>query len=129
MVEYDMKQKIIKTAFLLLFFSVTNAASLQKEDPDLTALLFNSATYICTDTGYIKADYYSLSDNSLFFVKLAIGNKILTLPALVSASGVRYTDERDIQWWIKGDNATLSKRDNYGKWIVIDNCKITKKDD
>ncbi len=66
-------------------------------------------TYQCNDGTQIIANYYELSDKSLQFVKLKLKSQQLTLPQGLSASGARYSDGYQFQWWIKGNNATFIK--------------------
>jgi membrane-bound inhibitor of C-type lysozyme len=66
----------------------------------------------------VRATYYSLTDNSLHFVRLEFSNATTyTLPQIVSASGARFSDERDLVWWIKGNMAFTETRDINGNWI------------
>lgn len=60
--------------------------------------------------------YYTLSDNSLTFVKLTLNGTEYTLPQAVSADGTRYTSDMDIVWWEKGDSAFVQTRDSSGNW-------------
>jgi membrane-bound inhibitor of C-type lysozyme len=79
----------------------------------------------------IKATYYKLDANEIYFVKVELpDNSIIVLPNNVSASGVRYTDDREYVWWEKGTQAILEKRDSNGIFQVIySNCiEITKID-
>jgi membrane-bound inhibitor of C-type lysozyme len=53
-------------------------------------------------------------------VKVALPDgAVLTLPNGVSASGARYTDEREYVWWEKGGTAVLEKRDESGEFRAI----------
>lgn len=63
------------------------------------------------------ARYGSLSDGSLHFVKveMPIGRRY-TLPQVVSASGVRYTDERELVWWTHQGTVRVDTRDADGNW-------------
>lgn len=73
----------------------------------------------------ITATYYSLSDGSLSFVKVKLPDgRERTLPRVLSASGERYTDDRDLVWWTKGDRAFAETRGETGQWqILYDNCR------
>ncbi len=63
------------------------------------------------------ARYGSLSDGSLHFVKVKIPDgREFTLPQVVSASGVRYTDERELVWWTHQGIVRVDVRDADGKW-------------
>ena len=86
--------------------------------------------YSCDNSVRITARYYSISDKSLHFVKVLLpGGTEYTLPCVLSASGARYTDGREIVWWTKGSSAFLERRDGSGNWqIRYNNCKeITDK--
>jgi len=59
-------------------------------------------TYLCEQNQKVQVRYFSLSDESLNFVKLALPDgKDYTLPQAVSASGARYTDDHEVVWWNK----------------------------
>ncbi len=77
----------------------------------------------------ITARYYSLSDDSLSFVKVTMPDgKIYTLPNVVSASGARYSDDRELVWWTKGDTAFAEKRGEDGQWkTVYTDCRVIAK--
>jgi membrane-bound inhibitor of C-type lysozyme len=82
--------------------------------------------YACENGNRIEARYYTLSDRSLGFVKLRMPDgREYTLPNLVSASGARFTDERELVWWIKGDSAFVETRDENGEFrITIRGCHV-----
>jgi len=68
----------------------------------------------------VTARYYSLSDESLRFVKILLPDgREYTLPQVVSASGARYTDDMELLWWVKGDSAYVEMRDAQGEWKVL----------
>jgi membrane-bound inhibitor of C-type lysozyme len=71
-----------------------------------------------SDTGErFVARYGTLSDGSLYFVKVKMPDgKEYTLPQVVSGSGVRYTDEREIVWWSHHGTVRVDVRDAEGKW-------------
>ncbi|MGA2822550.1 MAG: MliC family protein [Bacteroidales bacterium] len=72
----------------------------------------------------IIARYFILSDRSLDFVKVTLpSGKEYTLPQVMSASGVRYTDDRELIWWTKGNIAFAEVRDINGQWIRKYECK------
>ncbi|MCX6250849.1 MAG: MliC family protein [Bacteroidetes bacterium] len=72
----------------------------------------------------IIAKYFTLSDSSLDFVKVTLpGGKEYTLPQAMSASGARYTDDRELVWWTKGNTAFAEIRDENGQWKMKYNCK------
>lgn len=86
------------------------------------------ATYNCESGAKITAEYYSLSDNSLHFVKIRMPDgKEYTLPQVVSGSGARYTDEREVEWWIKGDSAMIKRHMANGDWVdIYHKCAVEK---
>jgi membrane-bound inhibitor of C-type lysozyme len=78
----------------------------------------------------IIARYFTLSDHSLDFVKVTLpGRKEYTLPQTMSASGVRYTDDRELVWWTKGNTAFAEVRDSTGKLIRKYECTIANQND
>lgn len=94
----------------------------------LSVIKNNTVFYQCENGEVIKAVYYLLSDKSLEFVKLTLPTQqTYTLPRSMSGSGVRFTDDRESVWWIKGDDAFLESRDQNGKWYVkLNHCKVIK---
>jgi membrane-bound inhibitor of C-type lysozyme len=74
--------------------------------------------YYRSDNGdHFVAKYGSLSDGSLHFVKVEMPDgKEYTLPQVVSASGVRYTDERELVWWTHQGTVRIDVRDADGNW-------------
>ena len=83
--------------------------------------------YRCEGGERIVARYSSLSDNSLDFVKVLLPDgREVTLPQAMSASGVRFTDDREWVWWTKGDSAFAETRSPNGDWrITYKNCRTT----
>ncbi|MGS3138118.1 MliC family protein [Aeromonas sanarellii] len=74
-------------------------------------------TYLCEQNQKVQVRYFSLSDESLNFVKLALPDgKDYTLPQAVSASGARYTDDHQVVWWNKGKEGFVEMRDDAGEW-------------
>ena len=73
--------------------------------------------YVCDGGVRWAARYLSLTDRSLDFVLLTgpDGTRV-TLPSVLSASGVRYSDDRQLTWWTKGTSARLDRRDANGQW-------------
>jgi membrane-bound inhibitor of C-type lysozyme len=84
-----------------------------------------AVAYRCDKGVHIVARYYSLSDDSLSFVKVFMpAGMEYTLPNALSASGARYTDDREKVWWTKGASAFVQTRDRNGEWrIEYDNCR------
>jgi len=97
--------------------------------PGLTVTGGEAITYHCGNSAQIVARYYSLSDKSLDFVKVRLpGGNEYTLPQVLSGSGVRYSDDRELVWWTKGASAFAEMRDQNGDWQVkYDKCAETEK--
>lgn len=63
------------------------------------------------------ARYGRLSDGSLSFVKVKASNgREYTLPSALSASGARYTDDRELVWWEHQGTVRLDMRRADGTW-------------
>jgi membrane-bound inhibitor of C-type lysozyme len=77
------------------------------------------------------AKYFSLSDNSLHFVKLTLPDgQEVTLPNVLSASGARYTSDTDLTWWTKGDVAFAEQRGLEGQWQTLyEDCRVISRED
>lgn len=82
-------------------------------------------SYLCEQNQKVQVRYFSLSDESLNFIKLSLPNgKDYTLPQAVSASGARYTDDHEVVWWNKGKEGFVEMRDKDGEWQSLYNdCK------
>ncbi len=107
--------KIILPIAFFLLACLSGCCSMTKES--LSVRAGENVTYQCENGDRITARYYSLSDNSLNFVKVILPDaKEQTLPQGLSASGARYTDDRELVWWIKGDTARLEVRGDEGNW-------------
>ena len=87
-----------------------------------------AVTYKTESGEEILARYYSLSDDSLHFVKLTLPDgKKYTLPNVMSASGARYTDDLELVWWTKGDGAFAEMRSEDGEWIMkYADCRVKR---
>jgi len=93
------------------------AGRLNDEQKALTVSGGEPVVYQCENGDQIVARYYSLSDGSLRFVKVLLPDgEEYTLPQGPSGSGARYTDDRIMTWWIKGDFANVEMRDEEGEW-------------
>jgi membrane-bound inhibitor of C-type lysozyme len=99
------------------------------EAKNLTVTGGEAITYHCENGAQIVARYYSLSDKSLDFVKVWLPDgKEYTLPQVLSGSGVRYSDDRELVWWTKGASAFAEMRDQNGDWqVMYDKCAETGK--
>ncbi|MCK9274074.1 MAG: MliC family protein [Syntrophales bacterium] len=114
---------LAKSAVILMILSVTDCTCPRKRGLEVSG--GDPVIYRCEKGGRIVARYYSLSDKSLDFVKVTMPDgRQYTLPQVVSGSGVRYTDERVLVWWTKGNFASVQMRDTQGKWrMLYDNCR------
>ena len=84
---------------------------------DVTLIRGSSIRYRCGSGEQLQATYYSLRDRSLAFVRLQLPDgRLLTLPAVASGSGERFSTDRDFTWWNTGRGSFLQKRDSNGKW-------------
>jgi len=117
--------KKITTLFVIGMLAGVSNIALAKS-PKLSLSKPSTLDYQCNDGSKIKVTYYNLSDNSLSFVKLTLDSEAYTLPRVVSASGVRYSDLHRIEWWTKGDTALLDKEVTNEKSALI-NCKVATK--
>ncbi len=112
------KRGSLISCVMVLLMVVWGCAGIQPET--MTVVGGKQVTYRCEGGVRIVARYFSLSDESLHFVKVWMpSGKEYTLPQAVSASGARYTDERELVWWNKGDTAFVKMRDRQGRWQVI----------
>ncbi len=85
----------------------------------LNVTLGDPVRYGSADGQIFKARYGSLSDNSLHFVKVTMPDgREYTLPQVISASGVRYTDERSLVWWTQKGTVRVEVRDTNGEWMT-----------
>lgn len=87
--------------------------------PELTVRLGPPVHYRSAEGERFVARYGSLSDGSLHFVKVEMPTgRRYTLPQVVSASGVRYTDERELVWWTHQGTVRVDVRDANGRWVT-----------
>jgi membrane-bound inhibitor of C-type lysozyme len=87
----------------LLTIEIANAAT-----PRLSVLLNSSVNYQCADKTKLTVKYYSLSDKSLGFIKIKIGAQAeQTLPESISGSGAKFSDQRNLTWWTKGNKGDI----------------------
>lgn len=83
-----------------------------------------NASFKCKDGTQGTLSYYSLTDQSLRFLKLRFGGKTHTLPQVVSGSGSRYSDSITVEWFEKGGTAMLNKDVGNEKSPSVA-CKLT----
>jgi len=119
-------EKMMILVFVAILFCIVGCIS--GKYSDLSVRGGNFLTYSCENNDLIAARYYSLSDNSLNFVKLTMPDgKEYTLPQALSASGARYTNDLELVWWIKGDAATVEIRSREGDWqLKYNNCQVVR---
>ena len=85
--------------------------------PELTVDIEPPVYYKSDNGDLFIARYGSLSDGSLDFVKVEMPNgQEYTLPNTLSGSGVRYTDERQLVWWLHQGTVRIDIRDAEGNW-------------
>lgn len=113
--EISMRKGIAIALFAVVLAASAGAAGL--ETKSLTVRGGDPVAYQCSKQERIVARYFSLSDDSLSFVKVSMPDgREHTLPNALSASGARYTDDRTVVWWTKGNTAFAQERDQNGEW-------------
>ena len=86
-------------------------------DPELRVDIGPPVYYRSDQGDLFIARYGSLSDASLDFVKVEMPDgRAYTLPAVLSGSGVRYTDERQLVWWLHQGTVRVDSRRADGTW-------------
>jgi membrane-bound inhibitor of C-type lysozyme len=119
-----MLKNLRKIAFICSFGALLFGCADRQKPVLLTVTVGEQIIYKSDNGDLINARYFSLSDRSLEFVKVTLpGGKEYTLPRVLSASGVKYTDDREIVWWTKGNTAFAEVRDENGQWIRKFNCQ------
>ena len=111
-------------AAMVLLGGLHSPSSSANQD-DVTLIRGSSMRYRCGGGEQLQATYYSLRDRSLAFVRLRLPDgRLLTLPAVASGSGERFSTDRDFTWWSTWRGSFLQKRDSKGEWrIFLQNCK------
>jgi membrane-bound inhibitor of C-type lysozyme len=104
---------------------VSGSALAETPSPFPVVVARERVTYRCAGGSNVVALYYGLADGSLDFVRLERPEaRPVTLPRLVSASGVRYSDDAHFQWWSKGEAGFLQERSSNGRWsMAIQDCR------
>ncbi|MGI5058624.1 MliC family protein [Treponema pectinovorum] len=110
-------KKIMFIALSLIVFSLLSCS--KAEDKSLKAVVTNSGSYVSSDGNKVVAVFYELSDKSLDFVKVKLGDKEFTLPHAVSADGARYSDEIENEFWFKGNSLFVFEKNDAGEWIPL----------
>ena len=121
---FTMRRKVvIALKIILLVIIFTSCRTIVKEK--LNVELTQEVEYLCLDGNKIDARFYTLTDNSLSFVKVKIvDGKEYTLPQVIAASGARYSDEYSLQFWIRGNSMTLYKMNEEREWEIIKEGKV-----
>lgn len=110
--QEQMSCVIIIVAFLTFSFSAW-----AEDNKLLSVKMGPPIQYESEDGKRFTARYGFLSDESLHFVKVTMPDgKEYTLPQVISGSGVRYTDEREVVWWTHQGTVRVDVRDAEGKW-------------
>jgi len=93
------------------------AKTSQEKEP--TVRIGPAVHYTSPNGDRFVARYGSLSDKSLSFVKVQMPDgREFTLPQVMSGSGVRYTDERELVWWTHQGTVLVETRDAEGNWVT-----------
>ncbi len=110
------------TAVALFGVGSTPSTAFSADQPELERR--SSVSYRCGGGEQIDATYYGLRDRSLDFVRLQLPDgRELTLPEVASASGARFSADREFTWWIKGTSGFLQRRDAQGEWrVTLNGC-------
>jgi membrane-bound inhibitor of C-type lysozyme len=91
-----------------------------KNDSGLSVKMSPPVYYQSKNGDRFVAQYGSLSDGSLHFVKIKMPDgREYTLPQAISGSGSRYTDERELVWWEHQNKVRVDARNADGEWINI----------
>lgn len=120
-------QSIFGIAFAMSLSGVACSGTAPKSQADVLGISRGATVvYQCDEGIRLVASYFSLSDDSLGFVKLVIPDgKEYTLPNVLSASGARFTDDREVVWWTKGSTGFVQIRGENGQWHkAFGECKL-----
>ena len=110
----------VSIALGIIFLVIAFMGCTTKNKEKLYIELTQEVEYLCSDKSIVNARFYTLTDNSLGFVKVNMADvKEHTLPQVIAASGVRYSDEYSIQFWVKGNTMTLYMKREDGEWEII----------
>lgn len=107
-----------KSTLFMIAIALFLSACVTNSQEKIPTVDIGQPVYYKSETGeQFVAKYGSLSDGSLNFVKLKMPDgQEYTLPQVISGSGVRYTDEREIVWWTHQSTVRVDIRDSEGKW-------------
>jgi membrane-bound inhibitor of C-type lysozyme len=110
--------RVAAAVSMLIALSLAGCAS-SSHETELKVHIGQPVHYRSQNGDNFVARYGSLSDNSLHFARVQMpGGREYTLPQVVSASGVRYTDERDLVWWTHQGTVSVEVRDAEGNWVT-----------
>lgn len=105
-------------AGILIAVSLAGCTKSPRE-AELTVQLGQPVHYVSESGERFVAQYGSLSDKSLNFVKVRMPDgREYTLPQAISGSGVRYTDDRELVWWTHQGTVRVEMRDADGNWVT-----------
>lgn len=109
--------KLGTTGLVMSILTVSLWGCNTNSDQELTVDIGPPVYYESDKGDRFIARYGSLSDGSLDFVKVEMPDgQAYTLPAIISGSGVRYTDERQLVWWLHQGTVRMDIRDADGTW-------------
>ena len=115
---YNPKRTIVYIIITAILSSISFMASAEDKE-NLAVKISPPIKYKSQDGKRFTARYCSLSDGTLNFVKITMPDgKKYTLPQIISGSGVRYTDEREIVWWTHQGTVRVDMRNDKGEWIT-----------
>lgn len=99
----------MKTTLLAVFSLTLFTLTTQANSADKIVLAASAAQkYVCANGKKATAQYFNATDDSgVSIVKLTLDKKTYYLPTIVSASGARYSDLHQVEWWTKGNEALL----------------------
>lgn len=107
----------VAVAACILYAVLLAGCATSARQPKLAAHLGPPVHYRSSHGETFVAKYGSLADGSLHFVRVQMpGGREYTLPQVLSASGARYTDERDLVWWTHQGTVRVDMRNAEGNW-------------
>lgn len=120
----NIKLFVLIFGITIVFTACTNSSVIIKNN-ELHITKGIIFSYQCERGVQVSTKYYSLSDDSLSFIKLTLPNEPeITLAQAISASGSRYSNE-SLEWYVKGNKGFVQVRNNKQKWVFMyKNCQI-----
>lgn len=108
---------VATVALSVLIASLLAGCAASSNPTGLAVRIGEPVHYRSSDGDSFVARYGSLSDGTLPFVKVKMPDgREYTLPHALSASGARYTDERELVWWTHQGAVRVETRDAEGNW-------------